>query len=648
MICPKLNVWMGLLVWGTVPNIAFAQGPPPLVIEGGTLIDGNGGTPVPDVQIVLRGNKIASVGKKGAAIPAGAQVVNADGKFILPGLWNSQLNYYWYQGEMLLNSGTTSFIGIGDNGEAGIFYRQGIFSGKIAGPRPWDGVVHFQGPGGFGGAPPAAAGGPQAVVPAPAANGNEFQSPFTSPHAIRTADEAREWTKRILALGADVVMWQNGGAPLEAYQASFEEAHKAGKAALIRPAGGRGVGPREAALAGADFFPNSNGIANMVAGKDLPQPAAPAPGGGRGGGGLNELEVWSYMDDAKAAELIKVLQEHKVALVPAFINKGVGLQKSWNRFEAEDRDVLGDLALRTYFPVERIEALMLNYLDPPNARPEVRERRTKGYQNALRFHRMYVQAGGHVLAGTDGGQNAVPGPDLHHEAEILAEEGGFTPMQVIQSMTKWPAETLRVQDQIGTIEAGKLADVLIVNANPLQNISNLKDIAWVVSSGTLRDTKYHSWYRSPFTGDGPVNIPPVDQLGYVANLKRAVFRGGQVFAGAPGGARLPIPGIETFDTNRHDHPDPYLAKVMVTEGSPTINLTLNGFNFFDRAQVTFDSVPVPFRVVSPIEMVVTIDESLLRRAGRFPIVVKNMGPTANPDWGEGTSNKVWLLVNFKY
>jgi len=145
-----------------------------------------------------------------------------------------------------------------------------------------------------------------------------------------------------------------------------------------------------------------------------------------------------------------------------------------------------------------------------------------------------------------------------------------------------------------------------------------------------------------------VNIPPVDQLGYVANLKRAVFRGGQVFAGAPGGARLPIPGIETFDTNRHDHPDPYLAKVMVTEGSPTINLTLNGFNFFDRAQVTFDSVPVPFRVVSPIEMVVTIDESLLRRAGRFPIVVKNLGPTANPDWGEGTSNKVWLLVNFKY
>ena len=66
------------------------------------------------------------------------------------------------------------------------------------------------------------------------------------------------------------------------------------------------------------------------------------------------------------------------------------------------------------------------------------------------------------------------------------------------------------------------------------------------------------------------------------------------------------------------------------------------------SEVPEDSVPVPFRVVSPTEMVVTIDESLLRRAGRFPIVVKNLGPSANPDWGDGTSNKAWLLVNYKY
>src|SRR5256885_1408337 len=60
MIGPKLNVWIGLLVCGTVSNVAFAQGTPPLVIEGGTLIDGNGGAPIPDVQIVIRGNKITS------------------------------------------------------------------------------------------------------------------------------------------------------------------------------------------------------------------------------------------------------------------------------------------------------------------------------------------------------------------------------------------------------------------------------------------------------------------------------------------------------------------------------------------------------------------------------------------------------------
>src|SRR3982751_709932 len=46
MIYPKWNLWMGLLFCGTVSNLAFAQGPPPVVIEGGTLIDGNGGTPI--------------------------------------------------------------------------------------------------------------------------------------------------------------------------------------------------------------------------------------------------------------------------------------------------------------------------------------------------------------------------------------------------------------------------------------------------------------------------------------------------------------------------------------------------------------------------------------------------------------------------
>jgi len=52
--------------------------------------------------------------------------------------------------------------------------------------------------------------------------------------------------------------------------------------------------------------------------------------------------------------------------------------------------------------------------------------------------------------------------------------------------------------------------------------------------------------------------------------------------------------------------------------------------------------------VSPTELQVRLDESLLRSPGKFDLIVKNSGPVAMPDWGNGTSNTAHLLVNFKY
>jgi imidazolonepropionase-like amidohydrolase len=80
--------------------------PATLVIEGGTLIDGNGGTPVPDALIVIQGNKIESVSRKGqASYAAGAQVLKADGKFILPGLIDAHVHYSGFLAELLLCHG---------------------------------------------------------------------------------------------------------------------------------------------------------------------------------------------------------------------------------------------------------------------------------------------------------------------------------------------------------------------------------------------------------------------------------------------------------------------------------------------------------------------------------------------------------------
>jgi hypothetical protein len=249
-----LNWMRGLLavaaitVWAMVDRLAGqAPAQAALVIEGGKLIDGNGGTPVPDVQIVIRGNRIAAIGRRGAPIPQGARVLPADGKFIIPGLWDAHLNFYSHNGEAMLNHGVTSFIGIGDNGKARIFAREGILKGRILAPRPWDAPVHFQ----------------------DFANLNGLESPYFQLKVLNTSDDAREWVSRILGLGASGVFFQNGRAKDDVVRTAFELAHKAGKPGFIRATGPE-IFPKKAADLGVDAIPLSQGVSEEIANDAMP------------------------------------------------------------------------------------------------------------------------------------------------------------------------------------------------------------------------------------------------------------------------------------------------------------------------------------------------------------------------------------------
>ncbi|MEP7310210.1 MAG: amidohydrolase family protein [Acidobacteriota bacterium] len=671
LICVTTMVVAALL---PSQQTARAQGAQPaaLVIEGGTLIDGNGGAPVRDVQIVVEGNKITRIGRKGQAPPAGARVVNADGKFIVPGLIDALVNYLWYQGEMYLNNGITSYVGIGDMGETGVVYAEAVKRGIIRAPRPIDWPVHFAGPAG---------------------NLTGLESVFDSPHPLRGPEEAREMTRRNLALGGYGISFQNGNVLPETFMAAVEVAHAAGKPVGIR-AGGRGLGAKESSLMGADFIPRSNGVGQAVASvaAEDPVPGIPAQ--------QNELELWANMDEAKAADLIKVLVQQKTALIPAFNQKAPGLPKGWPRFEAQSRRIFADPFLATYYPTGRYQTILFNFLDPPNLQPDVVDARRKGYQNALRFHRMLIEAGGRVLAGTDGGNFSMPGIGLLHEMQTFVDDMGLKPMQVLQSATKWPAEAMRMQSQIGTVEAGKMADILIVNADPLLDIQNLQKIAVVVADGRVVDLKYHGDYWSPFQGDGPITLPVVDDINWAVNIKQNFLQGpganpvpgvnqargagaggdqaqqggarggggGRGGRGADpallaarlkaledplpagiGAGRPPQPTIETIDSGRRDFADVDFSKTVVKEGGPTLTVKLTGFNYFQRSQAYFNGVPVPTKVNNRISLEVTIDERLLRSPGRYPLVVKNLSTAdpANPAIGNGTSNPAWLIVGFK-
>jgi Amidohydrolase family len=565
--------------------------------------------------VIVQGNRITAVSRKGQApaYPANARVIHADGKFILPGLWDSQTIYNWYYGEMMLSYGVTSNIGIGNSGEIGAVVRDAILHGKLVGPRPFTAMSRIV-----------------------TRNNNDtgLETMLTPNRAPKSAQETREYVKAFIAAGADMVIFQDGTLPLDYYQAGFDEANKAGKPVFTR-AYGPSLDPRGAAMLGSKNLPHSAGIGAAISNTSP-------------GAGVAELDLYADMNEAKAKDLIQILVQHGTALTPTFKMSYPGYPKDWARFEREDRQALSNPDLPAYYPAERVLSALAVYNNPP----VTTERRRQGFQNLLRFHKMFVDAGGHLIPGGDTNASKIPGINIHHEFLVFSE-AGVTPMQIIQGATKWAAEMINDGKELGTVETGKLADVIIVKQDPLRDITNLRQIDTVIFDGRQVELGIHPWFSDPFRRDSGFN-PPVENLRWVAAFKKSMFgdnppgggRGGVGRGGAGGGVPTlpdavlsPEPAIET------------ISPIMLTEGMPTSTVTVKGFNFVRRSLVLFKGQSVPYQVVSPTEVQVTLESGLLKEAGWFDLVVKNPWPY-NPDtgaaWGNGTSNKAHLIINYKY
>jgi hypothetical protein len=97
------------------------------------------------------------------------------------------------------------------------------------------------------------------------------------------------------------------------------------------------------------------------------------------------------------------------------------------------------------------------------------------------------RAGVRVLAGTDAPlRNSPPGFGLHEELVLLAR-GGLSPLEIIRAATLEPAQYLGMRDSLGTVARGRLADLVLLDANPLLDIRNTRRIAAVVANGRLYD-----------------------------------------------------------------------------------------------------------------------------------------------------------------
>jgi imidazolonepropionase-like amidohydrolase len=123
----------------------------------------------------------------------------------------------------------------------------------------------------------------------------------------------------------------------------------------------------------------------------------------------------------------------------------------------------------------------LTDVEPPSERSELLDKVfTKDIAIVGALHR----AGVPIVAGTD---QAVPGHSLHREIELYVQ-AGFTPMEAIQAATIVPARVMGLDKELGTVEKGKRADLILLNADPLADIHNTRKVEYVISNGEMYHT----------------------------------------------------------------------------------------------------------------------------------------------------------------
>jgi hypothetical protein len=142
----------------------------------------------------------------------------------------------------------------------------------------------------------------------------------------------------------------------------------------------------------------------------------------------------------------------------------------------------------------------LSDVGPPSERSAMIDKRfLKDLEIVGALHR----AGIPIVAGTD---QTVPGHSLHREIELYVE-AGFTPMEAIQAATTVPAQVMGIEKEVGTVEAGKRADLIVIDGDPLADIRNTRNVELVIANGKMyksadlwREAGFKPWRETAAAG----------------------------------------------------------------------------------------------------------------------------------------------------
>ncbi len=416
--------------------------PRTLVLDGGTLIDGTGRPPVADAVVVVEGTRITAVGTRGrVAYPANATVIPLNGRTILPGLIDGHVHLQDWEVPMFLPFGITTIADIHNDTAWSIGQREALKSGRIKGPRLFVSGARVSGP---------------------------LAPPTTDGGYVKDAAEARAYVRRLKAAGVDHVKVDLTLTD-EQLRAVIEEC-KAQRLPLL----GHTRNIRTAVEMGFTHMEHTDTMARALlaeAKQEAPRGVAPE----------------SLVDPKTFPPLIDFLVQHNVAVNPTlFLIWGGGTER-WRDWTRDGATLAANPRL-AFVPAEVRTAW--------NRQPRARE----GYANVATFLRMYSEAGGKILAATDavcGGCNQiVPGLSLHYEMQMLTDMG-ISPMRAIQGATLWSADVIGQQNDLGSVEVGKLADFTIVEGNPLADIAATRNVRMVIKDGAVVDTSYDPTWTNP-------------------------------------------------------------------------------------------------------------------------------------------------------
>jgi imidazolonepropionase-like amidohydrolase len=400
-----------------------------------SLFDSQSAEILKDRSVLVVGNRIVSVGPSDqVTTPAGAEVINASGKTLLPGLWDMHAHVGDNNGLLNLAAGVTTVRDLGNDADLLLARRKRIEEGKEIGTRiVLAGLMDGRGP---------------------------FQGPTKV--LVSTEAEARTAVDNYKKLGFVQIKIYSSVKP-ELVPAIIDEAHKNG----LRVSGHI---PAEMTAAqcvelGYDeiqhvnflilnFFPdikNTNTIARLV------EPAK------RGAGlDLSSPQVQSF---------IKLLQDHHTKLD---LTLSIFEDQYLNRAGQIPR---GFQPVASRLPVQVRRNLLSTGLTPPEGMDETYH---KSFAKMMELAGLLYRSGIPIEAGTD----SMPGFALHHELE-LDVQAGIPPNKVLQNATLNAARIMKLDGDLGSIAAGKLADVTLVNGDPVANISDIRKTALVMKDGVL-------------------------------------------------------------------------------------------------------------------------------------------------------------------